>query len=112
MSYEDDPIVQRARERVERQASALALVLERAEVSIDDLDAARCVLRKLAVVELDDLKIPPGFNLLPDGSVGSVNNETPEWQLWSDANDFVVDANHLEIAMFRGRMRAVELAKR
>lgn len=104
----DDPIVARGRERAEREADALALVLARAELSIDDVETAECVLRKLALVELDDLQVAPGFNLLCNGEVGSVNDNTPEWQFWSDAKDFIDDANHLEIALFRARRRAAE----
>lgn len=108
MTSENDLIMQRARQRVERQANALALVLQRAEVSSGDIETARAVLRKLALVELDDLCVPPGFNLLPDGEVGSINRNTPEWQFWSDAKDFVTDANHLEIALFRAHRRCNE----
>lgn len=106
---EADAIVQRSREAVERETNALALVLKRADVSADDLDATRAVLRKLALVELDDLCVPPGFNLLADGEVGSVNKETPEWQAYQDASGFVQDANHLEIVLFRAHRRAMEL---
>lgn len=109
MTSENDLIMQRARQRVERQANALALVLQRAEVSSGDIETARAVLRKLALVELDDLCVPPGFNLLSDGEIGSVNSDTPEWQLWKDAKDLVDDANHLEIALFRAHRRAMEL---
>ena len=64
-------VMERARACVERENDALALVLGRAEISDDDLKATRAVLRKLALVELNDMKIAPGFDLLADGSVGS-----------------------------------------
>lgn len=104
-------IIDRAKACVERESDALALVLDRAEIRPSDLDVTRSVLRKLALVELDDLKVAPGFELLADGSVGSANTETTEWQYWRTAQDLVEDANHLEIALSRAYYRTMERAQ-
>lgn len=93
----------------DNEFDALALVLQRADVSADDLETTAAVLRKLALVELHDLCVPPGFNLLNDGSVGSVNSKTPEWQYWATAQDFVNKANSLEVALFRAHRRSLEI---
>ena len=90
-----------ALDRVLREKDAQRLVLNRAGVSSADLETIRRTLTQLAGVNLDDLKVPPGFNLLPDGSVGSVNQETPEWQRWSTANDFLEDCRHLGCVLAR-----------
>lgn len=93
---DNDMVMRQARERVEREMNALALVLDRAEISAEDLETTRAVLRKIALVELDDLCVPPGFNLLENGEVASVNQKTPQWQFYQDAQTFVGDANHME----------------
>lgn len=105
----NDEIMRQIRETVDRENSALALVLHRAELSEADLEATRAVLRKLALVQLDDLRVPPGFNLLPDGEVGSVNSGTPEWRSYQTAKTFIEDADHLERALFCAHRRAMEL---
>ncbi|TEA09099.1 hypothetical protein [Mycobacteroides salmoniphilum] len=73
-----------SREYAAWQARAYALVLERAELSPDAVETARCVLRKLALVELDDLT---------------------DAEFRAEANNFVQDANHLEISLFRAHYR-------
>jgi hypothetical protein len=62
------------------------LVVARAGVSQADLIATHRTLRALGAVELDDLMVPPGFTLLPDGQVGQANTETQEWRDWSAAH--------------------------
>ncbi|MEN4400041.1 hypothetical protein [Mycolicibacterium conceptionense] len=108
----DEAVMRQVRESVDRENSALALVLQRAELSEAELEAVRAVLRKLALVRLDDLRVPPGFNLLPDGEVGSVNSDTPEWRSYQTAKAFIDDADHLERSLFCAHRRALELTRR
>lgn len=46
--------------RAVREDSALALVVQRAGVSAAEIETTRGVPRKLAQVDLDDLRVPPG----------------------------------------------------
>jgi hypothetical protein len=85
----------RVEERRACEEAAWELVIQRAGVSLQDLATTRRTLMDLGYVILDDLCVPPGFNLLSDGEVGSVNAETPQWQHWSTAKTFVEDCQHL-----------------
>ncbi|RFZ11165.1 hypothetical protein DSM43518_02005 [Mycobacterium marinum] len=91
--------------RIERELKAITMVLDRAEIPAEALETTRDVLRKLAVVDLDDLCVPPGFNLLASGEVASANRATPEWQFYQSAQGFIDDANHLECTLFRAHLR-------
>jgi hypothetical protein len=87
--------------RIGREWAARQMVIERAGVSKADLLAAARVLSAIANVNLDDLRVPPGFNVLPDGEVGSVNADTHEWQHWSTANTLREDAGHIANVLYR-----------
>lgn len=95
-------------ERAVREDPALALVVQRAGVSAAEIEATRGVLRKLALVALDDLRGPPGFNVSSGGEVGSANPETSAWQSYMDAADFVATAGRLEAALQRGHCCALD----
>ncbi|MBX9919114.1 MAG: hypothetical protein K2Y33_04675 [Mycolicibacterium frederiksbergense] len=73
----------------------------RGEVGYDDVVTTYRTLRQLGLINLDDLKVPPGFNLLPDGEVGSVNSDTAEWQFWSGLNHLRDNAEHLSDVLMR-----------
>jgi hypothetical protein len=88
-------------ERVLRERDAQRMVLQRAGVSLKDLETTQRVLMDLGRVNLSDLCVPPGFNLLADGSVGSVNERTPEWQRWSTASQFADDCQHVGAVLAR-----------
>jgi len=90
-----------AQERILRERESLKLVLARSGVSLDDLATARRVLMDLGRVDLRDLHVAPGFRLLGDGSVGSVDTDTAEWQHWSRANTFVEDCQSLGVVLAR-----------
>jgi hypothetical protein len=76
------------RDRIQREQAARAMVVARAGVSQADLLTTFNTLRALGEVQLDDLMVPPGFTLLPDGQVGEANTETQEWRDWSTAHQF------------------------
>lgn len=101
MNRYDVPTEQSSREIVERETNALAMLVERADVSEQDLEAMRGVLRKLASVQFDDLLVPPGFDLLPNGEVSRANSHTPEWKFYQAAKTFTEDADYLEVALGR-----------
>ncbi|MGL5441292.1 MAG: hypothetical protein ACRDDJ_02330 [[Mycobacterium] stephanolepidis] len=52
-------------------------------------------LRALGAVNLDDLRVPPGFDLLADGDVANANPETAEWQDWATAQRLIDQSAHL-----------------
>lgn len=95
-------------ERAVREDSVLALVVQRAGVSGAEIEVTRSVLRKLALVALDDLRVPPAFNVSTGGEVGSANPETSAWRSYMDAADFVATAGRLEAALQRGHCRALD----
>lgn len=79
----------------DREREARQQLVKRAGVDYDDLVTTFRTLRALGAVNLDDLKVPPGFNLLADGEVGSVNCDTPEWLLWSALSHLAEDAAYI-----------------
>jgi len=99
MSLDDARAEIRARQ--EREAAAWQLVVERSGLGQEDLAHARHTLLELSRVNLDDLCVPPGFNLLPSGEVSSVNSDTPEWQHWSTAKTFAEDCHHVGVTLAR-----------
>lgn len=105
MNRYEVPTEQGSREIVERETSALAMLVERADVSERDLEATRAVLRKLASVQFQDLLVPPGFDLLPNGEVSCANTHTPEWKFYQAAKSFTDDADYLEVALGRVQRR-------
>ncbi|MFV8161403.1 hypothetical protein ACNQVK_04685 [Mycobacterium sp. 134] len=105
MSRYDVPTEQGSREIVERETRALAMLVERADVSEQDLEATRRVLRKLASVQFEDLLVLPGFVLLPDWEVSRANTHTPEWKFYQAAKTFTDDADYLEVALGRVQRR-------
>lgn len=78
-----------------RESRARAMLIERSDVTLDELRLTAAVLSRLGQVEIDDLCVPPGFNLLPDGSVGSINAHTPEHRLYAELRDLIDDARRL-----------------
>ncbi|WP_207554000.1 hypothetical protein, partial [Mycobacteroides abscessus] len=78
--------------RAAREDSALALVVQRAGVSAAEIETTRGVLRKLAQVDLDDLRVPPGLNMSSDREAGGATPETPAWQSYMAAAAFVAAA--------------------
>jgi hypothetical protein len=85
----------------DRERTARKMLIDRADVTLDEVLAASRTLNKLGKVNLDDLRVPPGFNLLPSGEVGSVNNETPEWQQWAAVSDLVDECRRLSYQLGR-----------
>jgi len=65
------------------------------------------LLSRLGAVDLDDLCVAPGFNLLPDGSVGSINAHTPEYKLYAKLSDLVDAARRLGYELGRAEAAAV-----
>lgn len=96
-------------ELLARDRAARAMLIERSGVTPVELWAAAEVLAKLAAVDLDDLLVPPGFVLLPDGSVGEANTRTPEWRFWARCNDLVDDSRRLHHELLRAREEAISL---
>ncbi|MDO3331326.1 hypothetical protein [Mycobacteroides abscessus] len=94
--------------RAVREDSALALVVQRAGVSAAEIETTRGVLRKLAQVDLDDLRVPPSLNVSSDGEVEGANPETPAWQSYMAAAAFVAAAGRLEAAVQRGHCSALD----
>jgi hypothetical protein len=87
----------RARALASREAERRARqeFVTRSGISYDALVTTYRTLRELSKVDIQDLVKPPGFNLLADGEVGSVNTDTPEWQFWSMLSKHKEDADHL-----------------
>ncbi|SHV73170.1 hypothetical protein [Mycobacteroides abscessus] len=83
------------RSRYEREHAANRLVVMRSGVTQADLMTTVRTLRGLGAVNLDDLKVPPGFDLLPEGDVANVNPETVEWQDWATAQRLIDQSAHL-----------------
>lgn len=73
----------------ERDRNARLMLIERADVTPDEVIAAAATLSKMGGVNLDDLLKPPGFDLLPDGSVARANTDAPEWSQWAAVQDLV-----------------------
>ena len=88
-----------ARAQQEQQRVVRRQLAIRADVSHEELGTTYRTLHKLGYIKLDDLMVPPGFNLLDDGEIGSVNTWTPEWRLWSDLKALAEDAQHLAGAL-------------
>lgn len=88
-------------ERIEREQAARAMVVARSGVSQADLLTTFRTLQTLGEVQLDDLMVPPGFTLLPDGQVGEANTETPEWRDWSTAHQFVETSIEVAVNLLR-----------
>lgn len=76
-------------ERDRNARNARRILIERADVTPDEVIAAAATLSKMGGVNLDDLLKPPGFDLLPDGSVARANTDTPEWSQWAAVQDLV-----------------------
>ncbi|MDM2164673.1 hypothetical protein PP352_21220 [Mycobacteroides abscessus] len=83
------------RSHYEREDAANRLVVGRSGVTQADLVITVRTLRALAAVNLDDLKVPPGFDLLPEGDVANANPETVEWQDWATAQRLMDQSAHL-----------------
>lgn len=77
------------RSRYEREDGANRLVVMRSGVRRADLVTTFRTLRALGAVNLDDLRVPPGFDLLPDGDVANANPDTVEWQYWATAQRLI-----------------------
>ena len=82
------------------------MLLERSDVTLDELRLTAAVLSRLGAVDLDDLCVAPGFNLLPDGSVGSINAHTPEYKLYAELSDLVDAARRLGYQLGRAEADA------
>lgn len=93
----DDLESQRAaiREHYRREHAAHRLVVMRSGVTQAALVTTFRTLRALGAVNLDDLKVPPGFDLLPGGDVANANPETVEWQDWATAQRLIDQSAHL-----------------
>ncbi|MDD7813721.1 hypothetical protein PP713_14215 [Mycobacterium sp. CSUR Q5927] len=91
-----------------RELQARMMLVERADVSLDELRLTAAVLSRLGAVEIDDLVVSPGFNLLPDGSVGSANTGTPEWRLYAELGDMVDNARRMGYQLGRAESEARE----
>jgi hypothetical protein len=96
-----DEIRAQVQDRVLRERDAQKLVLNRADVSLKDLETTRRTLLALGLVNVDDLCVPPGFNLLADGTVGSINQDTPEWKRWSTASRFAEKCQQVGVVLAR-----------
>lgn len=83
------------RSHYEREDAANRLVVMRSGVTQQDLVTTVQTLRALGAVNLDDLKVPPGFDLLPEGDVANANPETVEWQDWATAQRLIDQSAHL-----------------
>lgn len=83
------------REHYRREYAANRLVVMRSGVTRADLVTTFRTLRALGAVSLDDLRVPPGFDLLPDGDVAMANPETVEWQDWATAQRLIDQSAHL-----------------
>lgn len=83
------------REHYQREDAANRLVVMRSGVTQSDLVTTFRTLRALSAVNLDDLKVPPGFDLLPGGDVANANPETVEWQDWATAQRLMDQSAHL-----------------
>ncbi|GLE58991.1 hypothetical protein NJBCHELONAE_43020 [Mycobacteroides chelonae] len=83
------------REHYQREHAANRLVVMRSGVTQADLVTTFRTLRALGAVNLDDLKVPPGFDLLPGGDVANANPETVEWQDWATAQRLMDQSAHL-----------------
>jgi hypothetical protein len=89
------------RNDIERRQAARRMVVTRAGVSYADLITTHRTLRALGTVDLDDLMVPPGFVLLPDGQVGHPNTDTQEWRDWSAAHELVETSIELASDLIR-----------
>ncbi|MGU3650615.1 hypothetical protein [Mycolicibacterium sp. A43C] len=85
----------------EREREARQQLVTRSNVDYADLVTTYRTLRALGEINLDDLKVAPGFNLLADGEVGSVNCDTPEWLFWSALSRLAADADYLARELLR-----------
>lgn len=79
----------------QRVHAANRLVVMRSGVTQAELVTTLRTLRALGAVNLDDLRVPPGFDLLPDGDVANANPETVEWQDWATAQRLIDQSAHL-----------------
>lgn len=89
-----------------REQRARKMLFERSDVTLDELRITAAVLARLGEVKIDDLCVPPGFNLLPDGDVGSINADTPEYRLYAELRDLVDDARRLGHQLTRAEVEA------
>lgn len=105
MSRYEIPTEHGCREIVERETSVLAMLVERADVSEQDLEATRGVLRKLASVQFQDLPVPPGLDMLPNGKM---SRSYTEWKFYHAAKTFTDGADYLEVALGRVQRRRPE----
>lgn len=92
---------ERAIATIARETAARQDFVKRAHPSHEALITTMRTLRALGQINLDDLLVPPGFNLLDDGEVGSVNTNTPEWQSWSFIDQLRDQAEHLADVLSR-----------
>lgn len=86
---------ERARIRLERESQIRQEFIARSGLSHDALVTTYRTLRELSKIDISDLVTPPGFNLLDDGSVSSINADTPEWQQWSQLDQLKQRADDL-----------------
>lgn len=89
-----------------REQKARTVLVERSDVTLDELRLTAAVLSRLGAVTLDDLCVPPGFNLLPDGSVGSINADTPEYRQYAEVRDLVDGSHRLGYQLGRAEAEA------
>lgn len=89
-----------------REHWAREMLVERAGVTLDELRLTAAVLSKIGAVTLDDLQTGAGFNLLPDGSVGSINPHTAEYRRYAELRDLVDDSRRLGHSLGRAETEA------
>lgn len=84
-----------------RDQRARAMLVERADVTLDDVRQAAQTLSKLGAVDLADLITHPGFD-----SLGNANAETEEWRQWAAVSDLVEESRRLGYQLGRAYFEA------